>query len=333
MRLLFSMASSGIAVVGGTFLLDKFFAGAISINTIYFIVVFGFGALFTIPLILTGLFTKERVVLPESKSEFSIKTFIKPLTVKAFVYLLISYLTAFACMDLLSTNIVYFANYALGGLAGGAVILAIIMVCTALTLPVYYVLMSKGFSKPKLFLSGIPLYILGIVLLTMTPIKSLPWLIVVCVITGLGMGGSQMLPWIIFPDVVDVAELKFGDRPTGNFSGLMTFTRKCGSALAVFLSGLVLKAIGFNEPVASEVTGKINYADFPQTPAAVWGIRFLIMIAVILFMGISFFAMTKLKLTRPQSEKVRELINKRNAGEEYNAEDNEAYAVIEKTLF
>ncbi len=333
MRLLFSMVSSGIAVVGGTFLLDKFFDGTLSINTIYFIVVFGFGALYTIPLILTGFFTKERVILPEKKSAFSVKTFIKPLTVRSFVYLLISYLTAYACMDLLSTNIVYFANYALSGLAGGAIILAIIMVCTALTLPIYYILMSKGYAKPKLFISGIPLYVIGIILLTMLPINNLPTLIVICVIIGLGMGGSQMLPWIIFPDVVDVAELKFGDRPTGNFSGLMTFIKKCSSALAVFLSGLVLNAVGFNEPIADELTGRIDYTDFPQTDRAVWGIRLLIMIAVIFFMGISFISMTRLKITRPLSEKVRELINKRNLGEEYTEEDKEAYENIAKKLF
>ncbi len=333
MRLLFSMVSSGIAVVGGTFLLDKFFVGELSINAIYFIVVFGFGALYTIPLILTGFFTKERVVLPETKSTFTLKTFLKPLTVKSFVYLLVSYLTAYACMDLLSTNIVYFANYALNGLAGGAIILAIIMVCTALTLPVYYVLMSKGYAKPILFISGIPVYIIGIILLTMLPINSMPLLIAVCVIIGLGMGGSQMLPWIIFPDVVDVAELKFGNRPTGSFSGVMTFIKKCSSALAIFLSGIVLKAVGFNEPIANETTGRINYADFPQTDRAVWGIRLLIMIAVIIFMSASFMSMTRLKLTRPLSEKVRELIDKRNRGEEYSEEDEEAYANIEKTLF
>lgn len=333
LRLLFSMVSSGLAVVGGTFLLDKFFAGELSINAIYLIVVLGFGTLYTIPLILTGLFTKERIVLPETKSTFSIKTFIKPFSVKAFIFLLISYLTAYACIDLLSTNIVYFANYALNGLAGGAIILAVIMVCTALTLPVYYVLMAKGYAKPKLFVVGIPLYVTGIILLTMLPISNMATLIVICVIIGLGMGGSQMLPWIIFPDVVDVAELKFGNRPTGSFSGVMTFIKKCSSALAIFLSGIVLKAVGFNEPVANETTGRINYADFPQTDKAILGIKLLIMISVIIFMSISFISMTRLKLTRPISEKVRDLIEKRNRGEEYTEEDIEAYEKIEKTLF
>ena len=99
------------------------------------------------------------------------------------------------------------------------------------------------------------------------------------------------------------------------------------------MSGVVLKAVGFNEPIANETTGRINYADFPQTDKAILGIKLLIMIAVILFMSISFISMTRLKLTRPMSEKVRELIEKRNKGEEYTEEDMESYKNIEKTLF
>lgn len=332
-RLLFSMVSSGISAIGGTFLLDKFISGQINIYTIYLIVVLGFGLLYTLPLILTGIYAKERVTLPKAKSTFTFKTFITPLKVKAFVYLLLGYLFAYVCMDLLSTNIVYFANYALDINIGGAIILAIIMVVTFLTLPVYYKLMSKGIAKPFLFRIGIPIYILGIVLLTMVPLKNTAIAITFCIIIGLGMGGSQMLPWIIFPDVVDVAELKLGHRPTGSFSGVMTFTKKTSSAIAIFLSGLVLRLIGFNEPVADEVTGLIDYEKFVQTDTAIWGIKLLIMVSVVIFMTTAFFAMRKLNLNQNTSLKVRYLIDKRNRGEELNEQDQKDYEQIEKTLF
>lgn len=333
LRLLFSMVSSGISAIGGTFLLDKFISGQIDIYIIYLIIVFGFGLLYTLPLVLTGIYAKERVILPETKSTFTFKTFITPLKVKAFVYLLLGYLFAYVCMDLLSTNIVYFANYALDINIGGAVILAVIMVVTFFTLPVYVKLMSKGFAKPFLFRLGIPLYILGVVLLTMMPLRNIGLAILYCVIIGLGMGGSQMLPWIIFPDVVDIAELKLGNRPTGSFSGVMTFTKKTSSAIAIFLSGLVLRLIGFNEPVADEITGKINYEDFVQTETAIWGIKLLIMVSVVVFMSIAFFSMRKLKLNPDISMKVRHLINKRNRGEEFDEQEQKDYELIKKTLF
>lgn len=333
LRLLFSMVSSGISAIGGTLLLDKFISGEISIYVVYSIVVFGFGAFYTLPLILSSIFAKERVVLPETKSTFSIKTFITPFKVKGFVYLLLGYLFAYICMDILSTNIVYFANYALDVEIGGAIILALIMVITFFTLPIYYKLMAKGVSKPLLFRIGIPLYILGIILLTLVPLDNIWLALTFCVIIGLGMGGSQMLPWIIFPDVIDVAELKLGNRPTGSFSGVMTFTKKTSSAIAIFLSGLVLRLVGFNEPKADEITGSINYELFQQPKSAIWGIKLLIMLSVVIFMTIAFISMSKLKLTPETTLKVRKLIDKRNNGEEYNEEDKKDYAEIEKTLF
>lgn len=333
LRLLFSMVSGAIATVGGTFLLDKFFAGYISIITIYLIVVFGFGTMYTVPLILTGLFTKERVILPQTKSTFTIKTFLLPFKIRSFRYLLIGYLCAFVCMDLLSTNIVYFANYAISAEVGGTPILAIIMVCTGLTLPIYYKLMAKGVAKPFLFRLGIPLYIVGIILLTMVPISNKWLLFFFCVLIGLGMGGSQMLPWIIFPDVVDVAQLQLNDRPTGSFSGVMTFTKKCSSAIAIFLSGVILELIKFNKPVADISTGKINYLDFPQSEGTVLGIKLMIMITVVIFMSLAFLSLRKLKLNNNVTMQVRVLIEKRSRNEEYSEEDLANLAKIEKDLF
>ena len=67
------------------------------------------------------------------------------------------------------------------------------------------------------------------------------WLVpLFAVILGLGFGGTQMMPWLIFPDTVDVAELNLGKRDTGSFSGLMTFSRKICTALAILIVGWVL---------------------------------------------------------------------------------------------
>ncbi len=333
LRLIFSMFSSAIATVGGTYLLDKLLTESISINTLYFIVVFGFGAAYTIPCILTGLFTKERVVLPETKSTFALQTFIEPFRLKAFVYLLVGYLFAYVCMDLLTTNVVYFANYAVDVDVGGSVILGVIVALIFLTLPLYYILIARDVAKPFLFRVGIPLYILGIVLLTMVPLTSMGLVVAFCVLIGLGMGGSQLLPWIIFPDIIDIAELKLANRPTGSFSGVMIFIKKSCSALAIFISGVVLRLVGFNEPRADEITGMINYGDFAQPESAVLGLKLLIMLAVVIFMSLAFIYMRKLKLTNAVSEKVRSLIDKRNRGEAYSEQDKKDYALIERDFF
>ena len=333
LRLIFSMFSSALATVGGAYLLTQFIEGNMNVNTLYFIVVFGFGAAYTIPCILTGLFTRERVVLPETKSTFTVNTFVEPFRVRAFVYLLIGYLFAYVCMDLLTTNVVYFASYALAIDVGGEIILAIIVGVIFVTLPLYYLLLARGVSKPFLFRIGIPVYILGIVLLTMVPLTSMKLLIIFCVLVGLGMGGSQLLPWVIFPDIIDIAELKLANRPTGSFSGVMIFMKKTSSAIAIFLSGVVLRFVGFNEPKADELTGTIDYADFVQPASAVLGLKLLIAVSVLIFMSIAYFAIRKLKLTTAISERVRELIEKRNRGEKFDEKDKRDYEQISRDFF
>lgn len=333
LRLIFSMVSSAIATVGGTYLVDKLLTESMTINTLYFIVVFGFGAAYTVPCILTGLFTKERVVLPETKSTFALQTFIEPFRLKSFVYLLVGYLFAYVCMDLLTTNVVYFAKYAIAIEVDGSVILAVIVALIFLTLPVYYILLARGVSKPFLFRVGIPVYILGIVLLTMVPLRSMGLLVFFCALIGLGMAGSQLIPWVLFPDIIDLAELKLANRPTGSFSGVMIFIKKSCSAAAIFISGVVLRLVGFNEPRADELTGMINYGDYVQPASAVLGLKLLIMLAVVIFMSLAFIYMRRLKLTNDISEKVRYLIDKRNRGEAYSDEDKKDFARIEHDFF
>lgn len=333
LRLIFSMFSSALATVGGAYLLTQFIEGKMNVNTLYFIVVFGFGAAYTIPSILTGLFTRERVALPETRSTFTLKTFVEPFRVRAFVYLLLGYLFAYVCMDLLTTNVVYFASYAVAVDVGGEIILAIIVGVIFVTLPLYYLLLARGVPKPFLFRVGIPVYILGIVLLTMVPLTSLKLLIIFCALVGLGMGGSQLLPWVIFPDIIDIAELKLANRPTGSFSGVMIFMKKTSSAIAIFLSGVVLRSVGFNEPKADEITGTINYADFVQPESAVLGLKLLIMVSVIVFMSVAYLSMRKLKLTTAVSERVKELIEKRNRGEAFDEKDQSDLAQLERDFF
>jgi len=48
------------------------------------------------------------------------------------------------------------------------------------------------------------------------------------------------MSWIIFPDAVDAGELKLKERPTGSFSGIMTFIRKTSSAIAIQIFGIML---------------------------------------------------------------------------------------------
>ena len=141
----------------------------------------------------------------------------------------------------ITANIVFFADYGLKLSKSSSILLIIIMLSYAAVVPVHYKLLSKGFAKPKLFRMGIPLYILGIICICLYPAGAPFWPVpLFCVIIGVGMSGCQLIPWIPFPDVVDVGELKLKERIAGSFSGIMTFIRKASSAIAIAITSWVL---------------------------------------------------------------------------------------------
>lgn len=337
-RLLFSMVSSGISALAPILLIEQLQNRAINIDQFSLIIILAFGALYAIPLFLCAIFSKERVPISKEKKKFSIKTFVKPLKVKVFVYFLLSYLFSFTCMDIITANIVFFADYGLKLGKSSSILLIIIMLSYAAVVPVHYKLLSKGFAKPKLFRMGIPLYILGIICICLYPAGAPFWPVpIFCVIIGVGMSGCQLIPWILFPDVVDVGELKLKERIAGSFSGIMTFIRKASSAIAIAITSWVLglDIVGFREPVTDYLTGTVT--KFEQPESAVWGLRMIVMVPVIVFISLAFFFSAKTKLTKARSQKIKEFIELQNKGEldieKLSEADREEYLKIQKELF
>lgn len=335
-RLVFSMASSGISAAVPILLIESLQDGKMRVNTFSTIMILVFGIFYCLPLVLAAIKCKERIELPKEKSVFSIKTFLRPLQVKAFLYLLIMYLCAYTCMDIVASNVIFFAEYGINFSQSSFFILAIIMVSYALMVPVLSSLLNKGWAKPFLFRVGIPLYVLGIIILTMYPIGFAEWPIyLICVMIGVGMSGCQMMPWIIFPDVVDVGELKFNERTTGSYSGIMTFIRKSTSAIAIAITSWGLSISGFKEPVTDYETGFVQ--KFAQSESAILGLRLVILIPVLIFVTIAYIYARKLKLTPKKSYKIKDFIDMQKENPEFEdtlcEEDKMELKEIKEDLF
>ena len=142
------------------------------------------------------------------------------------------------------------------------------------------------------------------------PVEVIPF---VALIMGVGFAGAQMMPWIIFPDAVDVAELKLGERNTGNFSGMMTLMRKVAGALAIGSIGWILKPIGYQSSTAGEVV--------QQSENVVLAIRLLMGVSVAVLIAIALFASFKYKVTSQKLDRVRYFNEKRKSGEDLTADE------------
>src|SRR5699024_5089927 len=134
---------------------------------------------------------------------------------------------------------------------------------------------------------------------------------VFAMIMGFGFGGAQSMPWLVFADTVDVAELKFGYRPTANMSGVMTFMRTLATAFGTGLVGWVLGAANYIEPTSAD-------APLPDQPDSVLtAIRVLLAVAVTLLLTIGFIASILYRVNDKRLSRIRYFNDKRaQVGEE-----------------
>ena len=317
-KLVFTSLSSGISYVIPLLLIEAMiskdgylFMPNISPVTFWLCVSLGFGILFGGGLILCGIVVKERVNVATPKVKFNAKQFMnnyaEPYKNRSYRWHIAMYCAAFMCMDMISALAVYYATDVwhgkeLFGLDFSSLfIVAPLMVAAVLMFPVCRIVMDKK-SKQFVFRMGLPFYIAGgIMFIIMDPSWTPPIIVpIVSFIMGLGFGGAQMMPWIIFPDTVDVAELATGKRPTGTYSGMMTLARKIAGAFAVGLVGWIIGGAGYKENTTGDAAVYI-----PQPESALLAIKLVMGIAIALFITLAMLASFRYKVTTAKLKRIR----------------------------
>jgi glycoside/pentoside/hexuronide:cation symporter, GPH family len=113
------------------------------------------------------------------------------------------------------------------------------------------------------------------------------------VVIGMGVSTAYLIPWSMIPDVIEVDELKTGQRREGVFYSFMVLLQKIVLAVALAIVGQTLQAAGF----ISQQTGQPE----PVQPiAALDAIRWMVgpLPALVLAIGIAlayFYPITKEK--------------------------------------
>lgn len=313
--------------------------GSIDETGFFLIVAVMCGLIFGVSTVLVGIFSKERIPYDKTqKSKFSFKSYAIPLKNKSYRYHLIMYITAFGCYDFISALVLYYVtavvpNITIFGMKMSSMfIVAPMMVMAAVTYPLNMKLKSSK-GKQFAFRWGLPCYILGAIGLAVFPNTTntnISWLLLLCAaIMGTGFGGAQMMPWLIFADTQDVAELKTGVKDTGTYSGLMTFTRKIGTAIAQSTVLIVLACVKYsaytdeivkNKAAIAEAEAAGEILDTSQMlleyPASVTNaIRILFALVVVVMIGLAIWASLKYKINDQKLTRIKYYLEKQRAGE------------------
>jgi len=77
------------------------------------------------------------------------------------------------------------------------------------------------------------------------------------VFAGIGVGFGYVAPFAMVPDTIEFDAVKTGERKEGAYYGMWTFFSKCGAALSIFISGLILNAGGYVANAVQTDTAKM----------------------------------------------------------------------------
>lgn len=127
-----------------------------------------------------------------------------------------------------------------------------LMLPAVLTMPLW-VWLSRKLGKRRAYLLAIAMLgILNISFLFGRTIP-LPLLYGMTVLMGCAYAATQLLPFAMLTDVIQVENQRSGQAQEGIFTGLWTAVEKTGYAGGALLAGIILDRLGFQEVKAGEV--------------------------------------------------------------------------------
>ncbi|MCL2629903.1 MAG: MFS transporter [Firmicutes bacterium] len=337
-KLIFNMVAAAVCYLVPSLLYEAYQDGKIGFYTFYIVISVGIGALFTIPLCIAALVVKERVPYSKEKTKFDIKKWFKSFKIKSFKYHIFMYIAGFLCMDIVSALALYYSGIILVGqtisIFGNSIelqstfIIAPMMVVAGISI-LFYLKVIKTRPKQFGYRLGLPLYIIGGIGIAIWQPGWNPFLpTIFAMIMGVGLGGAQMMPWLIFPDVIDAAELRLGYRPTGSFSSMMTLARKLATAFALQLVGIVLSIAGYREAQQ----GQSMVADQPAS--VILAIRVMFGASITVLISWAIYSSLKYKVTNHKLLRLRYFTELQREGriKELTREEREERVLLMKEL-
>jgi GPH family glycoside/pentoside/hexuronide:cation symporter len=218
-----------------------------------------FGFLSAVPLFLVFLNTRERPEFMNKEQTLGVKESIKVTWQnRPFLFGLIMFMFNGVTMSIIQVILLYYVKYVVNREAQSDLIMATIFIVAMLVLP-FWVWVSKRLNKRWAYISGVSfLAIILIILATLTPATSLVFIMVLCVLAGIGVSAMHVMPWAILPDAIEYGEWKTGERQEGMFYSLITLAQKIATSLAVPGALLVLQATGYIPNSATQPASAIS---------------------------------------------------------------------------
>lgn len=182
-----------------------------------------------------------------------------------FICVMIIYLCSWLSVQTIAAILPYFVINCMRLTEEHFTRMAIMVQGTALMMMIVWSHLSHRLGKKIIYLLGIPFTIVAELGLFLLQPGQVTLMYLIAIMAGIGIATAYIVPWSMLPDVVDLDQLKTGERREGIFFAMVVQLQKIGIAVALLVVGKILDSSGY-------IPG--NTGQQPQT--ALWAIRMII---------------------------------------------------------
>jgi glycoside/pentoside/hexuronide:cation symporter, GPH family len=317
-RSFFQLFGAMVVVIAAPLLVDKVVAAGGTQQQGFILVGAIFGLLGAVPLLLLGIFVREKA-MPEQTESIPLQVTLKAAWQNVpFRYAIGMYLANWSAVDMIIVVFPFFLLYWVAqgnllasihlfgfGLAYESAFFGVLMLVCILFIP-FWMWMARRFDKREAYMFAMIFWVaVQFLVFTIRPGDTL-YLMIIAVLAGVGVSAAYILPDAMFADVIEWDELRTRRRQEGAFYGIRTFVRKLTGALIVFITLQLLGQSGYSAPPAGAL-------QFSQPDAALHMIRLIVSpFGAILLAGTIVFAWL-FPLTRKRYERIQRLLEQRRA--------------------
>ncbi len=162
---------------------------------------------------------------------------------RAFLFVVGIYLFAWLALQMTASIIPFYATFWMG--LDSYFLAALLVQGTAILMMVVVNYLSRRLGKQEVFYIGIGTWIIAQIALFFVQPGQVAALYLLCIVISFGVATAYVVPWAMLPDVIELDEIKTGQRREGVFYAFMTLLQKVGLALGLFLVSLALQFSGF----------------------------------------------------------------------------------------
>ena len=204
-----------------------------------------FGAVMTISALITIFTVKEPAKLKPVNTMGFVQTYKEVFKNKPYLLILATYIIHILAITVASAIVIYYFKYILGD-EGATTWAMLILIATGMLFIPVSVALSKRVGKKLVYGAGfVIMAVMLMIIFIFGQTQGVTFTLVMMFFAGIGFGLLYAMPYAIVADAIEYDYMRTGERREGAFFGIWTFGLKIGQALAIFIMGVTLEAMGY----------------------------------------------------------------------------------------